>query len=1000
MLKDAYAEATDAEGSAAIENEKYMDSVEGHLVKLKNAWEELWANVSTREFVNGVIDLGTGILEIVNNLGLVKSALLAIGALDIIKWMIMGSGGKKASLFGGFANSLLQFNTKGGIKGLLTGGFEGATETAIKGAGEATSTEVLEEALSGAAGDSVVEGTKEGIFKGLASSGIGKIVGNIGSSITSLLPIVGYLAAIAGIIGTGYVIFKGISKAIDKANFSLKETREEAKALVSDYQTSQKNSNANKAKADELSDRYVELSKGVNLSNNQNLTLTNEEYSEYLSICNDIANMYPRLVSGYDAQGNAILKLKGNVEQLTEAYKQEQMTAARTLIQGGENGEDARSIWDDFQNYKTLEKPIDDREKELLNSILSSPNAKGEVNRILRNPDYNTSASYNQPTTEKEIQEAFAREKLIELGFSIDMDDASFDETMNKLKTLTEETEMDAETIYQQMKTMGQSFAVANEKYWDLDETQQGFITSAINGMDKETLLGLKSYEDYYSQISNLVDSANNAFISNESVFDEQWQNILNQDGLDLTIDEYENSLNKLEKLGYKQEDIIDLINQNEVKVGGVNLSTDRAIDWGEDPTKNKNFKNLQTWYDKSEEELAEYFRNTTSTVLGRSGAFNIGNGEQMTLSFATVTEDGEVLDKDTVMDYIGGIIDKANENDEAITIDTILKYDSKENGGRNLIAGAGEEAGEAMHEIEVLKGYGNVEGVYKTLDNLAQKTGKSIDDFITEYYKLGNLKDINTFRDVYADILNLGSGKGNLANAGTMKEFQDIASFYRQVFVDQFKEEIGEDASIDLFNSIFDDQGRGDLTKGFSDILQQKWLLDPNSSGYQKYMEQFENYSYDEAKAYANAFSKIDSLSDAEIQQEFSKGLRDTAAGAYQATLNIEEETAAINSLNSAIASSNGATGLSSEEVTNVEALYKDLAGYDASELFESTANGIHLNQKELRKLNKEYQKSKVKQQSKQYDELQKQLSDSKEALKNAEDVTNGQIRVPKVVG
>ena len=511
MLKEAYAEATDAEGSAAIENEKYMDSIEGHLVKLKNAWEELWANVSTREFVNGVIDLGTGILQIVNNLGLVKSALLAIGALDIIKWMTSNSDGKKGSLFNGFINSLRQFNTKGGIKGLLSGGVEGAvkgsTGAVIQNVEEATATEVLEEALSGAAGDSVVEGTKEGIFKGLASSGIGKIVGNIGSSITSLLPIVGYLATIAGIIGTGYVIFKGISKAIDKANFSLKETREEAKALVSDYQTSQKNSNANKAKADELSDRYVELSKGVNLSNNQNLTLTNEEYSEYLSICNDIANMYPRLVSGYDAQGNAILKLKGNVEQLTEAYKQEQMTAARTLIQGGENGEDARSIWDDFQNYKTLERPIDDREKELLDSILSSPNAKGEVNRILENPDYNTSTSYNQPTTEKEIQEAFAREKLIELGFSINMDDASFDETMNKLKTLTEETEMDAEIIYQQMKTMGQSFAVANEKYWDLDETQQGFITSAINGMDKETLLGLKSYEDYYSQISNLVDS-------------------------------------------------------------------------------------------------------------------------------------------------------------------------------------------------------------------------------------------------------------------------------------------------------------------------------------------------------------------------------------------------------------------------------------------------------------------------------------------------------------
>lgn len=982
MLKEAYAEATDAEGSAAIENEKYMNSVEGHLIRLKNAWEELWANVSTREFVNGVIDLGTGILEIVNNLGLVKSTLLAIGALDIIKWITSNSDGKKGSLFNGLINSLLQFNTKGGIKGLLTGGLEGATETAIKGAGEATSTEVLEGALSEAAGNSVVKGAKEGIFKGLASSGIGKIVGSIGSSITSLLPIVGYLAAIAGAMAIIYSALKAGQKQIDKMNLSVKETRDEAKSLVSNYQTSQKNNNVNKTKTEELSDRYAELSKGVNLSNNQNLTLTNEEYSEYLSICNDIANIYPRLVSGYDAQGNAILKLKGNVEQLTEAYKQEQITAARTLIQGGENKEDSRSIWDDFQHYKENDQPVAQRRRDLLNLILNSPNAQEEVNKILNTADY-----YSTSEIDPERQEIFDQKVMLkyDLGFSVDMDEASFNEAVNRLKASAEEAEVEAESAYQRMEAMGQSFAIVNEKYWDLDETQQGFITSAINNMDRETLSGFEDYESYYNYINDLVELANNAFVSNESVFDEQWQNILNQDDLDYTIDSYENSLNKLEELGYKQEDIIDLINQDTVKVGNVNLSTDRAINWGEDPTKNENFANLQTWYDKSAEQLARQFKNTTSTVLGTSDVFTFGDNEEIELSFAMVTEDGQVLSSDTVYDYINNIIDTANKNNEPITIDTILKYDSDvENGGMNIIAGAGKEAGDAMHEIEILKGFGNVEGVYKTLDNLAQKTGKSIDDFITEYYKLGNLKDINTFRDVYADMLNLGSGKGNLANAGTMKEFQDIASFYRQVFVDQFKEEIGEDASIDLFNSIFDDQGRSDLTKNFSDILQQKWLLDPNSSGYQKYMEQFENYSYDEAKAYANAFSKIDSLSDAEIQQEFSKGLRDTAAGAYQATLNIEEETAAINTLNSAMASSNGATGLSSEEITNVETLYKDLAGYDASELFESTANGVHLNQKELRKLNKEYQKSKVKQQSKQYDELQKQLSDSKDALKD----------------
>lgn len=970
MLKEAYAEAVDAEGSAAIENEKYMNSVEGHLVKLKNAWEELWANVSTREFVNGVIDLGTGLLEIVNHLGIIRSTLIALGALDIVKWMFMGSSGKKSSLFGGLVNSLLQFNSKGGFKSLI---------------GKATT----EGGESVASSGFLSQWTSDAVEGGIASSGIGKIVGNIGSSIKNLLPIVGYLALIAGAIAAIHGIIKLVKGYMDYKNYSDKETREEAKNLVDDYRTERKNTSTHKQKIDEVSDRYEELSRGVNLANNQNLTLTNEEYSEYLSICNDIAEMYPRLVSGYDAQGNAILKLKGNVEQLTEAYKQEQVESARTLLQGGENREDAKSIWDNFTHQRKetgMQKfaaagMYADEEVEYLDSL---------INTYLNNTE----------DAQKQVEDAFDtyfknRENhtgnkndtnrfnlLKKLGFSQNMSAVEFEDAMNSAKTELEDVKLQIEENEQFVREMIQARAEVNETYQNMTEDDQQMINSIFGNISKEKLYEYTPDDSGYAKITqdvnSTIETVNQVLNSNESVFDEQWQNILNQDGLDYVIDDYDNSLNKLEELGYKQKDIINLINQDTVKVGGVNLSTDRAIDWGEDPTKNKNFKNLQTWYNKSEEELAEYFRGTTSTVIGRSDAFDIGNGEQITLSFATVTEDGEVLDKNTVTNYIRGIIDKANKNDEAITIDTILKYDSKENGGRNLIAGAGEEAGEAMHEIEVLKGYGNVEGAYKTLNDLAQKTGKSIDDFITEYYKLGSLKDINTFRDVYTDMLGLGSGKGNLANAKSMGEFEEIANTYRQIFIDQ----MGEDTGAEIFDSIFDDQGRGDLTKRFDSMLRRNWRLNPNSPEYQKYMGQFKGMNYDQAQAYTNAFSRITKLDEGQINQEYTKNLRDVAAGTYQATLNIEEETAAINSLNSAMASSNGATGMSAEEVANIETLYKDLAGYDASELFESTANGIHLNQKELRRLNKEYQKSRVKQQSKQYDELQKRLAESRAEL------------------
>lgn len=58
---------------------------------------------------------------------------------------------------------------------------------------------------------------------------------------------------------------------------------------------------------------------------------------------------------------------------------------------------------------------------------------------------------------------------------------------------------------------------------------------------------------------------------------------------------------------------------------------------------------------------------------------------------------------------------------------------------------------------------------------------------------------------------------------------------------------------------------------------------------------------------------------------------------------------------LNAAMASSVTATGLTTEEIENVTNAYKNLNGYDPEKLFERTANGVHLNTAEVRKLDEQ---------------------------------------------
>ena len=46
------------------------------------------------------------------------------------------------------------------------------------------------------------------------------------------------------------------------------------------------------------------------------------DYAEYNDIVNKIADMFPQMIQGYTEEGIAIIKHKGNVEELTKYRKQ------------------------------------------------------------------------------------------------------------------------------------------------------------------------------------------------------------------------------------------------------------------------------------------------------------------------------------------------------------------------------------------------------------------------------------------------------------------------------------------------------------------------------------------------------------------------------------------------------------------------------------------------------------------------------------------------------
>lgn len=81
-----------------------------------------------------------------------------------------------------------------------------------------------------------------------------------------------------------------------------------------------------KSTIDGLSDSFTSLSKGVD-DQGRNISLTADEYSEYQSIVNQLIDMFPSLIQGYNAEGDAIVNRNTVLAEAIELYEKEKAAA-------------------------------------------------------------------------------------------------------------------------------------------------------------------------------------------------------------------------------------------------------------------------------------------------------------------------------------------------------------------------------------------------------------------------------------------------------------------------------------------------------------------------------------------------------------------------------------------------------------------------------------------------------------------------------------------------
>ena len=98
ILKSVYETSSyESNGSAQQELEKQLESISGHVAKLQNQWQNLWAETANRDVINWFLDLATSILKLADNFGIVKTLLVGGGGIFAALKMSKGDGRLKMS---------------------------------------------------------------------------------------------------------------------------------------------------------------------------------------------------------------------------------------------------------------------------------------------------------------------------------------------------------------------------------------------------------------------------------------------------------------------------------------------------------------------------------------------------------------------------------------------------------------------------------------------------------------------------------------------------------------------------------------------------------------------------------------------------------------------------------------------------------------------------------------------------------------------------------------
>lgn len=533
------------------------------------------------------------------------------------------------------------------------------------------------------------------------------------------------------------------------------------------------------------------------------------------------------------------------------------------------------------------------------------------------------------------------------------------DELADKVKDVTTE-------YGNQKKELKDAKATINEVADSYAELSKGVDTSTNENINLDT--------DEYQQYLDIVNQIGDTFPELISGYDAQGNAILTCAG---NVDKLTEAYNKLEKT-----------NNNKI--------LDEAEDVAKD-SKNKadDVFNKDKWKQGTSTEANLHALNTLEGLTKSNDlkkAINKMSADDLVIITDALSNYGEKYDQysgESRQKFIARVI---TENKE--TVNKVLSETKS----------SMQEAASGMQDIaEATIGNAFIDGKYKNISGKMQSyINGMIPNMDYEFFNSDKIKwDANKLNDYINDMLNTI----NSLDDGQQKKFE--------IFFDMKSKLNSGDCTVGEYVKSVNDVKNVIKNSGLDKDMQYQlqMSLGIKDDDTVKQVKDFKKKLINAGKSEDVANEIVNGLTKTELEaavslklklkdmnvNDIKKAIADEAKylEAMDFDIDIAGETDSLDKLNSALAESKSATGLTADSIDALKSRYQGLkgAGYDAAKLFEETSNGVRLNTQEYTKLEQAYAQGKLKDATEnlntlkgKYDELTKSIATETDAKTRAD--------------